>query len=455
MTRLALAVASLVALSTVATAGCSSKSDDAPVDDGATAPTDDGGTPEAEPTSDAGDAGDAGSDVDNGAPSATYPAPHPPLPTLVNQAHGKTLASPKVYLVFFPGYAYEQQLLDMAQKLGASAYWSAAVGEFGVGPVTFVGSTEVQETAPTSISDTEVDAWMNAKIAAGAFGEPDASTIYTVFYPSTTTITQSGGGPFGGGSSCSSFGGYHSDTAVAGEAGTTNYPYAVLPTCASFGNLKGVDAVTGALSHEWAEASTDPFPSTNNGLDSAYSGVDDDHFIWNLLGGAEDGDLCAQRDDAFFKTPGLDYVTQSCWSNTAAKAGGDPCMPKGSAPYFNAAPVQDDKVTLDLSAFGSGSIATKGIKIAKGASKTIEVDLFSDADTGGPWTVKAVDVLAQYTKSSPTLDFAWDRTSGQNGEKLHLTITVTGASAFGKAHPFLVASKLGTSVQLWPALVSE
>ncbi|MGZ5969088.1 MAG: hypothetical protein ACXWP4_15550 [Polyangiales bacterium] len=440
-------LASLFALTQVA-CGSSSPAATEPAADTDAGVGDDTGT-----TSETG--GDAASDTDNGAPSTMYPAPHPALPQLVNQAGGALITKPKVYLAYFPGYAFSTQVQSFAKTIGASSYWSAAVGEWGIAPIAYVDSKELTgETPPTNVSDTDVEAYIAGKIASGAFGTPDRDTIYTIFYPSTTTITTMGG--FGGPSkSCESFGGYHSDTPVKVGDTTANYAFAVLPTCDKFAALKGIDGLTGALSHEWAEAVTDPFPSTNSGADSAYSGVDNEHVIWNLLGGAENGDLCAQRDDAFFKTSGFDFTTQSVWSNVAAKKGGDPCMPKPAGVYFNAAPVLTEKVVLDLSALGGGSVPTKGVKIAKGASKTIEVDLFSDGDTKGAWTVDAIDAVARFTGGAATLDFKWDRTSGQNGEKLHLTITVTGASAFGKAHPFIITSTLGGTTQLWPALASE
>jgi hypothetical protein len=398
---------------------------------------------------------DAGPEVDNGAPSTTYPAPHPALPQLVNQAGGAIIKNPKIYLIYYPGYPYITQLQDFAKALGASTYWSSAVGEWGIGPITYVDSKELTgETPPTNISKTEVDAFINGKIASGAFGSPDPNTIYTIFYPSTTTITSSSEltGPS---KSCVSFGGYHSDTAVTSGGTATNYSFAAIPTCAKFGGLQGIDVVTGGLSHEWAEAVTDPFPTTNKGADSAYASVDGDHIIWMLLGG-ENGDLCAQRLDAYYKTSGLDFVTQSVWSNVAAKKGGDPCTPKPTGVYFNAAPVLDETLSLNLASFGSGgTVSTKGVTIAKGSSKTIEVDLFSDGDTKGPWKVTAVDAITRFTGGAPTLDFKWDRDSGQNGEKLHLTITVTGSSAFGKAHPFVITSDLGRMERVWPALVSE
>ncbi|HEY8091526.1 MAG TPA: hypothetical protein VIF09_26860, partial [Polyangiaceae bacterium] len=344
-------------------------------------------------------AADVGPDVDNGAPSTNYPAPHPPLPTLTNVAGGSVLKTPKVYLVFYAGYPYETQLETMAQNIGATSYWSAATQEYGIGAVQYAGKIELTDTPPQTITDTAIDTFMNGKIAGGAFGTPDPSTIYTIFYPTTTTITLSSGGPFGSGQSCTSFGGYHQDTAVTvGDGGTPqNYAYAVLPTCSgTINGLSGLDSVSGALSHEWVEAVTDPFPSTNNGADSAFSQVDMDHFIWAVTGGGtEAGDLCVGELDAFFKPANLAFTVQRTWSNQLAKASHDPCAPNypGEA-FFDSAPVLNENVTF-TSQFIGGTVNTKGVTIPVGQSKTIEVDLFSDAATSGPWTVgPPIDVVA-------------------------------------------------------------
>jgi hypothetical protein len=394
--------------------------------------------------------------VDNGAPSTTYPAPHPPLPELVNQAGGKVLTAPKLMLLVYPGYEHTTGLQSFSQVLGASAYWAATTKEYGVGPIVYSGTKELTgETAPATIADKDVEAFIAGKLAAGELGPPDTSTLYAIIYPSTTTITSSGGG-IGGGSSCSSFGGYHSNTLVKVDGKTQNYAFAVMPTCANFGALTGLDEVTGAMSHELIEAVTDPFPSTRNGADSAFATVDDDHFIWLLSGGTESGDLCVPEADAFQKLPELGFTVQRSWSNVAARQGHDPCVPAMKDAYFQSAPVLNEDVTMTLpQSFGGSDVATKGVTIAVGQSKTIEVDLFSDAATSGPWTVSAEDALAKLGGGA-TLDFSWDRKTGLNGEKLHLTITVKGASSFVPgAHPFTITSTLGAKRATWPGLVVE
>ena len=390
---------------------------------------------------------DAGPDVDHGKPSSQYPAPHPPLPTLETNG-GVTLSTPKVWLIFFNyqnnPYPYEAQIQSFAQGVAASkTYWSSMGAEYGVGPFTYAGSTEITDEAPpASIDSQQIDQWMQQKVGAGTFGgAPDPNTIYTIVYPSSTTITLQNG------QSCQSFGGYHADT----TAGGVGFPYAVLPTCSNFDGLTGVDAVTGPMSHEWIEASTDPFPMTA----PAYNGVDQLHLAWELFGGAEDGDLCIPEPNAFVRSSdvvapdgGPGFVVQRCWSNALAKASHDPCAPNLAESYFNSAPVLNDNVSVN---FGGGSVLTKGVKIPVGQSKTIEVDLFSDGPAG-PWSVQAQDALAM--QLGTTMTFSWDKKTGQNGEKLYLTITVKRKSQFG-AGVFLIVSSLGLRSTSWPGIVGE
>ena len=407
---------------------------------------------------------DPAADVDNGAPSTTYPAPHPALPSLINQAGGPVLTAPHVYLVFYPGYPFEADLQSFAQKMVASAYWAAATGEYGVGPFAYASTIELTEqTAPNTITNTDLRTWMGQQIASGALGTPDPQGIYTLVAPQGMTVTEPN--PVSpllpNVQSCVAYTGYHDSVAVAvGDAGSlSNFAYAVIPTCTA-----SVASLTGVISHEWIEASTDPFVTTNGGLQltggpqSAYFSVDADHTIWALLLGGEAGDLCEPEGADVYTVPAdLGYTVQRTWSNVASTASHDPCIPNLSGAFFDSAPVLPDSVTV-TSPLITGTVITKGITIPVGQSKTIEVDLFSDGDTNGPWTVAATDAL--YARFGGygipnTLSFQWDRMQGVNGEKLHLTITVTQTSIVGNGHEFVITSTQGSRTASWPGLVVE
>lgn len=396
------------------------------------------------------DASDIGPPLDNGAPSTVYPAPHPAPPQLTNAKGGPVLTTPKVMFLYYPGYPHETALDAFGPALGASTYWAAATAEYGVGPLAFVSSKELTGPAPAKISDAEIDTFFHDQLIASAFGLPDTNTIYTFFYPASTTITS------GGSQSCSSFGGYHSNIAAQVGGMVKTFAYAVLPTCTGFGGLQGVQEVTGALSHELVEAVTDPFPTTSAGADTAYGNVDDDHFVWTLGGGGESGDLCVPEPDAFYMDMTLGLTVQRTWSNAQAAAGHDPCAPSLGTPFFTSAPVLPDVDTVKLPmGFGRGSLTSKSVRIPVGESRVVEVDLYSDQATSGPWKVSARDALADLGDNK-TLSFAWDRTSGVNGEKLHLTVSVHATSSiFPGAHAFTVYSTLGASVHAWTALVTE
>jgi hypothetical protein len=240
--------------------------------------------------------------------------------------------------------------------------------------------------------------------------------------------------------SCKSFGGYHSATSVSGAS----VAYAVLPECPGFFGLEGVDEVTAVESHEMIEAATDPSPRT----DPAYLEPDDGHLYWDLaFGGGEVADMCTQLPNAFFQFSGLPYTVQRIWSNTSAAAGHDPCVPElPGEVYFNAAPVLDDVVQYE-------NFVMDAVTVPVGSTRTIDVDLFSEGDTGGPWTVEASD--AAYLLGQPsTLEVALDANSGQNGDVLHLTIATITTNSYGFGL-FLLKSTKGATSTWWLGAVGN
>jgi hypothetical protein len=378
---------------------------------------------------------DAGSD----APAEVYPGPFAAPPQVVDYG-GPVLKNPKLVPVFFHGddATFQGELEDFISKVGGTPYWTAAVGEYGVGAATALPPIQLTETAPATIDDTAIQTWLQGKLNTDDPMWPanDDDTVYVLHYPSGTTITLQGE------ASCTDFGGYHNDTQLDANHGAAYTAYAVVPRCTSFGTLMGIDAVSGAESHELAESCTDPYPQDN----PAYVTVDNPHYYWaRTLGGGEVGDMCAQFPTAFPKFAGFDYTVQRIWSNKQAKLGHDPCQPElPGEVYFNAAPVLD---SVSVPGFG----VMKGVKIAVGDSKTIDVDLFSDGDTGGPWTVEVSD-FGQLMGMQPTLSLGLDRSSGQNGEIMHLTISPVAAGPQGGSI-FVLMSSQNQYTNWWFGLV--
>lgn len=107
------------------------------------------------------------------------------------------------------------------------------------------------------------------------------------------------------------------------------------------------------------------------------------------------------------------------WSNLAAAAGHDPCVPApepATRPYFNVAP-STDRVSIGL-----------------GQSMTLDLNAFSD----GPmpdWTVTAVDVSHANGGTANAATFTLDGSSANDGTRLHLTIGMS-RSAPARAQRF-------------------
>jgi hypothetical protein len=374
-----------------------------------------------------------------GEPSTKYPAFTSAGPRVVTYG-GSILKSPKIVPITFLNETADMvtAINTFTQQIGPSDYWKAIATEYDVGPASSLTPIQVQENADKNITDDQIQTWLQAKLAdpESGFPAPTANTLYAIYYPAGTTITQ------GGDKSCQSFGGYHNETSYETSYNGAKIAYSVVPHCNSFGQLTPPDSVTGAAAHEYIEASTDPYPNTV----PAFASTDNNDIYWVFaLGGGEVGDMCAQDPRAFTTFAGIDYVVQRSWSNKAIAGGHNPCVPNDSAgTYFNAIPVLNDKIPLDPQKPAQGSF--KGVKIAEGASKTIDLELFSDAATG-PFAIQVFDGN-ELMGQNPELSFSLDQDKGQNGQKLHLTITVDQASQYG-IEVFAIFASQGNQQNTW------
>jgi len=363
---------------------------------------------------------------------AGFPGPHPAPPQVQNYG-GPVLTTPTVIPIFFPSDSYQSQLETFLGQVAASTFWASATLEYGAGPLTIGTSIVVTDTPPGTPTVSEIEAWLVSYLDGthSEFPPVALNNIYVIFYPTSTTITDPSLG-----TSCVDFGGYHSEA-----KSTTNQSivYAVLPRCPSFGTLTGLDALTGPVSHELIEASTDPL-----GSNPAWVVVDTDHMVWNIRPLGEIGDMCAYEPQSYQRLVDS-FVVQRPWSNASALAGHDPCVPVLTQPYFASAPVLTDSVMLDY--YGQ-EIATKGVQVPLNQSKTIDVQLFSDGPVAN-WTVQAVD--ANYGTANPAeLTFSWDASSGNNGDTLHLTITrIANGNMYQGTEFFVYAQRNSSDYNMW------
>jgi len=371
---------------------------------------------------------------DMGHPSTTYPAPHTAIP-VVGKNGGSVAVSPVLVPVTYADDPMRATIDDFTTKIVASTYWGATTGEYGVGAATGAAPVHLTANAPTSTGGVAIDTDLATQLSSAnpAYPVNAPGVIYLLFFPSTTTISDAQTG-----TACQDYGAYHSWTQV----GSAYAAYAVIPRCSGGPGFPDQDVMTFAASHEIVEAATDPYGG-------GYAGSGD--AVWDLISfGGELGDYCEYQPDIFEQPSDLGYLVQRTWSNAAATAGKNPCQPF-STPYFMAAPALPDTTSVN---FGGGfSENGKVVKIATGSSRTIELDLYSDKDTSGPFTIEAQD-LASLQGSPAELSFTFDNASGVNGEKRHLTIkTLKAPTLFSGGSLFLIITKQGQHENIWPAMV--
>ncbi len=367
----------------------------------------------------------------------------PELPQVINLngSSGPVLTTPRVQPI---AYTDDPQLADLEaflHELTTTTYWSGATSQYGVGALTVLPTINLAAAPGATTTDAALQQALGAGIGGSdpAWGAADASTVYLFLIPPGQILSL----PSAVG--CKDFDGYHSQL----TAGGTTVAYAVGCSCPGYDgpDVTAVQERTVAVSHELVEAATDPFPYT----DAAFAQEDDADIAWTLVTGGEVADLCEFNEDSNVIPPGGTFMVQRTWSNAAAAAGQNPCVPVVSTtPYFNTYAVLPDTVTVvftNPAPTPNTVVSAPGITIPVGASATIDVDLYSDAPTGGPWQVTAFDYDALVNKGAARLAFSWDKDSGVSGDTLHLTITASAFDPMLGVEPFLLFSTLGAPGQ--------
>ena len=350
------------------------------------------------------------------------------VPQLVNMGGG-VLTTPKIIPIVWANDPMKPMIEDFTNQLATSAYGTTAAGEYGVGAPTIGATITAPGTAPTT--ETALLNLLKTHLTSATADWPyDANAIYSVFLPPGVVLTGSDGSK-----SCQDYGAYHDEI-----PGTKAILYALMPRC-SGGPGSDLDELTDSASHEWLEASTDPHVESKG----AFGDSDPDHYIWAYVPGAENGDYCEYLDSAYQKLVGP-YDVQRTWSNAAAKAGHDPCVPAPPTPYVAAAPIMPDMVMIDGQ---TGPVMTQAVKVPLNMSKTIEVQLYSDQPTDD-FQVSADDLAGSFGGTAE-LTFTWDKTSGKNGDKLMLTITrKANGTQIPNGSEFVIVTKVGGQpVNMW------
>ncbi len=368
-------------------------------------------------------------------------------------ANGLVLTSPKVQYIGYQEDTLAPDVEAFLTELTKTQTWAEQTSEYGVGPLTVLPAILIAGTPPATLDDntgnvTPFEKTLAANLSGTnpVWGAADPSTIYLFVLPSGTQVNS-------GGLCCDPSSGYYGYHAQA-PVGSGNVAYAMVCNCPAFvtPQLTALDNVTTTVSHELAEASTNPLYSS----DEAYGAEDNPHAIWYTgTFGGEVADMCQNPSDSNYLPSGSTYMVQRSWSDAAAKAGTNPCVPvPPTGPYFNSYPTMTDQITLTAGSQFGTAVTTTGVKIAVGATRTIDVVLHSEAPTSGPWTV-AVQDLSEYIGDTAATTVSLDKTSGSDGDVLHLTIKVLSVDKNFGGEGFVLSSTLNGQNNMWYGAVGQ
>jgi hypothetical protein len=353
-------------------------------------------------------------------PSEKYPADHPPMPMLTDLGGHKVISDMKLVTITFVGNTLRDQLRKFGDDVIAGPWWSAVSRGFGIHPGKGGVYAELENTlAGKTLDDVkDLQPWIAQMVAAKKLPEPDANTLFAIYFPSSTRISLDGS------QSCQAFAGYHQSAKVTLANGSTvDVPYAVMPDCGG-----GFVSLQETASHEFIEAATDPFVSSTPTwylYDEAWFGVD----------GAEDADAC-QRRGPF--TEG-NYSLARAWVNVAAAEGKDPCQRSDPGKiFFSAAPATETRhIPADPVRENDAHDSSNYITIKRGETKTVDVTIYSEAKLPHDVTV-VVGKSANGQDVSKVAPIAQgvtatlDKATGKNGDKRVLTLNAASTVKTGQ-----------------------
>ncbi len=275
--------------------------------------------------------GSGGSTSGSSVPSdAGFAAPHRSFPQL---AQGPGVLDPlTLVLVTSEGDDGGPTLDALTEALLATGWWTTAQQTFGLGAVTFVSRTG----APIGGAMTDQTAldYVGGVVADGG-PEPDGKTVYLLFLPDGVSFAAQGQAfcwwstPYPPDRSLT----LGDSLAIVAYGGTS---------CGGFGPFSTLDVATLDLSASIVDAAVGAVSCDGYNLPHAPSSEPWDAGVFPSYFGfcAGPADLCNGTNVSEASDAGT-ITAVRYFSNDAASAGGDPCVPAVSQPYFNVSVPQD------------------------------------------------------------------------------------------------------------------
>jgi hypothetical protein len=318
-------------------------------------------------------------DLLTAADESTPHTAHPALPQVTNLG-GSILATPQVWTVVWPGdETLGHTTADFIDALLHSSYWQS-LSEYGIAAGAGRGTIVVPTTAPATLEDSSLATLADDLGSKQMF---DNETLLVFIIPAGTMLTVLGQ------VGCKTFYGSHMES-------MGQLPFVIVPQCPQ-------GTLTTTLSHEIAEAATDPHDFTGRAFVSPSVG--------------EIADLCqvlAPAQVSLMTSNGPQtYPLARLYSNAIAQMGmSDPCVPAPASVYFNVAldppqpqlsPGQTAQAWFVPYAFGEvGTISWKVTSLVPGIVFTpntgsavagdrvaVKIAAAADAMGGGPYVITA------------------------------------------------------------------
>jgi hypothetical protein len=149
-----------------------------------------------------------------------------------------------------------------------------------------------------TLTDKDVQKEIEQQIADGVLPAQSLDNLYMIYFPQNVSINLQGL------QSCVDFGAYHFATHDT-KLSKRNLFYAVEPDCNS-----GINFITFAASHEFAEATTDNVPTPGSNPDFPQA--------WNDSAGFEIGDKCGGSGSLTDTNTGKSYTVTQYYLNSKA-----------------------------------------------------------------------------------------------------------------------------------------
>ena len=337
---------------------------------------------------------------------------------------GPFMRHPRIVTLTFSGD--DPQMVAMLERFGASVtggrWWRQVTDGYCATPIDCVGAgvpalaVRLNNAVPQRLTEADAEDLLAATARDEAWGQVGDEDLLLAYLPEGAQLVDPTRHPYCG----RGLHAFHRTLDVDGR----QIAYAVVPRCGP------LDALTTTASQEVLEATTNPDPhhpgfafqrtATNAGF---------------TFSGAEPVDICGLLTRTARAMREQGFRLQRAYSNRAAAAGHDPCVPApGDEPYLALIP------------------AVPILRLAKpGQRATIPLTGASDRPTPG-WRVAAIDLDAAHGLPD-CVEASLNKAHVTEGAVVSLTVILRRRSPRDLCVVGLV-SRLGKAENLWPLAVS-